>query len=195
MSDFWTRRRAAARAEEEARARSEEEARAAAVETEAETDSELCATLGLPDVEALGPGDDLSAFMARAVPQRLRRRALRALWARDPRLANLDGLLDYGQDFTDAGVRAGAVATAYEVGRGAVRRLDALAGDEAPEVDRDGAVASDVRPPEGDGNAAGPAPEEVPESALTLTAEAEEPEEAPAAPPRRRMRFTFEDAA
>ena len=146
MSDFWSRRRASVEAEEAADRRTEEESRGAALDAGAETDADLCAALGLPDPDALGPGDDVSAFMARVVPERLRRRALRVLWARDPRLANLDGLVDYGGDFTDAGLRAGVVATVYEVGRGAARRIDALAHEAEGEP-----VAADIRRPEGDG--------------------------------------------
>ena len=37
-------------------------------------------------------GDDFSGFMARNVPDHLRRRALRKLWVSNPVLANLDGL-------------------------------------------------------------------------------------------------------
>ncbi len=84
-------------------------------------DAEILEELGLPDPATLGPGDDFSAFMARAVPERLRQRALRRLWASNPVLANLDGLLDYGEDFTDATLVVADLATAYRVGQGMPR--------------------------------------------------------------------------
>ena len=189
MSDFWSRRRASVEAEEAAHERAGAEAQGEALE--AGTDAEICEALGLPDPDRLGPEDDVSAFMARAVPQRLRRRALRALWARDPRLANLDGLIDYGQDFTDAGMKAGTVATIYEVGRGLVRRMDAEPAGEEPVR-----MATGVRPPAEPVARGLPEPAEAAGPADDAPPEAEPASEEPSAPPRRRMRFTFaEDAA
>ena len=51
-----------------------------------ETDEELLARLGLPDPETLVKGDDFSRFMSTAVPEHLRRRALRRLWRSNPTL-------------------------------------------------------------------------------------------------------------
>ena len=131
-ADFWSRRRAAVAAEEAREARPPEpEAEA----PDALPDEEALAALGLPDPDTLGPGDDFAAFMGRAVPATLRRRALRRLWTSNPTLANLDALVDYGQDFGDAATSAGRVATAYEVGRGIARRFERLveaASDDAP---------------------------------------------------------------
>ena len=56
----------------------------------------------LPDIESLDENSDFSAFMKEGVPQALRRRALRKLWRLNPLFANLDGLNDYDDDFTDA---------------------------------------------------------------------------------------------
>ncbi len=81
-------------------------------------DVEILEELGLPDPETLGPGDDFSAFMAKAVPERIRQLALRRLWGSNPVLANLDGLVDYGEDFTDAALVVADLATAYRVGKG-----------------------------------------------------------------------------
>ena len=77
-ADFWSRRKARVEAEAEAEAlaaRAAEEAAREAAQA-GKTDEEICADLGLPDPDTLGPGDDFRAFMARAVPERLRRRAL-----------------------------------------------------------------------------------------------------------------------
>ncbi len=83
-------------------------------------DEEGLEELGLPDPDTLKPGDNFTAFMARAVPARLRNRALRKLWISDPVLANLDELLDYGEDFTDAATVVENLQTAYQVGKGFV---------------------------------------------------------------------------
>lgn len=72
----------------------------------------------LPDLESLGPGSDFRPFMQKGVPAELRRAALRKLWRSRAGLANLDGLVDYGEDFTDAARVVPALQTAYQVGRG-----------------------------------------------------------------------------
>ncbi len=82
------------------------------------TDAEILSELGLPDPDKLVKGDDFSAFLRGAVPARIRNRALRRLWLTDPVFANLDGLNDYDQDFTDAATVMPALKTAYRVGRG-----------------------------------------------------------------------------
>ncbi|MGF1444986.1 MAG: DUF3306 domain-containing protein [Pikeienuella sp.] len=85
------------------------------------TDAELLEELGLPDPDTLAPGDDVRGFMAEAVPARLRNRALRRLWRGNPVLANLDELVDYGDDFTDAATVVENLASAWQVGRGYLR--------------------------------------------------------------------------
>ena len=106
----------------------EPEAEAGAVEPEAPVDDdrpdeEVLEELGLPDPDTLKPGDNFTAFMARAVPARLRNRALRRLWISDPVLANLDELLDYGEDFTDAATVIENLQTAYQVGKGYIDKV------------------------------------------------------------------------
>ncbi len=64
--------------------------------------------------------------MAKAVPTRLRNRALRKLWLSDPVLANLDMLLDYGDDFTDKAMVIENLQTAYQVGKGFVDKVAGL---------------------------------------------------------------------
>lgn len=65
------------------------------------TPSEDAAALDLPDIDSLDRDSDFTAFMKEGVPAYLRNLAMRKLWASDPALANLDGLIDYGEDFTD----------------------------------------------------------------------------------------------
>ena len=141
---FWSRRRAAVAAEA---THAEAPVEPMPEVVEPRDDAEILAALGLPDPDTLRPGDDVAAFMARAVPAHLRRRALRRLWTSNPVLANVDSLVEYGGDFTDAGVKAGIVATAYEVGRGMTRHVERLAGDaRADEARVRGPMGSGARP-------------------------------------------------
>ncbi|MEM7498868.1 MAG: DUF3306 domain-containing protein, partial [Pseudomonadota bacterium] len=94
------------------------EIEAAAPAEPPKSDAEVLEELGLPEPEMLEPGDDFAAFMKAAVPEHLRRRALRRLWTTNPVLANLDELVDYGEDFTDAATVVENLATAWKVGRG-----------------------------------------------------------------------------
>lgn len=102
-------------------AAAEPEVRDAPPAEDARGDEEILRELGLPDPETLKPGDDIKGFMASAVPARIRNRVLRRLWISNPALANLDGLVDYGEDFTDAAMVPAMLQTAYKVGRGWAR--------------------------------------------------------------------------
>jgi hypothetical protein len=119
-SDFWARRKAGVAAEAEAEvAAIEAEALAQDhADLEEMSEAEALAALNLPDPETLGKGDDFSVFMAKAVPDQIRRRALRTLWRSNPVLANVDMLVDYGEDFTDAAMAVENIQTAYQVGKG-----------------------------------------------------------------------------
>lgn len=70
------------------------------------------------DLENLTYESDYTKFMGEHVPEALRRRALRQLWRSDPILANLDGLCDYDDDFTDAALAVKVLETAHKVGQG-----------------------------------------------------------------------------
>ncbi len=190
--DMWSRRKAGVLAEVEA----EERAQVAAVVAkeqatlEEKTDAEVLAELELQDPDQMEMGDDFSGFMKAAVPERLRRRALRKLWLTNPVLANVDNLVDYGEDFTLATSALETVATAYRVGKGMMahveemKRQDAAeAAPEATEVEEDlvsqeqtiGEMIDqeDVVEPEED------------------VAQDEEEEQAPEILVKRRMRFAF----
>ncbi|WP_164661121.1 DUF3306 domain-containing protein [Tropicibacter sp. Alg240-R139] len=133
--DFWSKRKAAVQAETEA----DESALAlqqedTEMEVDERSDAEILADLNLPDPDGLQMGDDVSGFMAKAVPDRLRRRALRRLWRLNPVLANVDGLVDYGEDYTDAACVIENLQTTYQVGKGMLAHVEALAkADEVPE--------------------------------------------------------------
>lgn len=206
MSDFWTRRRArvaeteeaeraAAAAEAEDRASAEEAARLAE-----KSDAEILAEFGLPDPEALIPGDGIAGFMRREIPEHLRRRALRSLWRSNPVLACLDGLNDYDTDFTDAATDAPGVATAFDTVRGSMKsHLEALIAEtetaadtetEAEEIATQDAAA-DAETPEPNAPAERPVTTKV---AVAVEAETENciQEDPDATLPPRRMRFRFD---
>ena len=188
-ADFWSRRKRAVEAEKRAdiEVREEERADEAAKALEEKSDEEVLAELDLPDPDSLEKGDDFSGFMAKAVPERLRRRALRRLWLSNPVLANLDELLDYGEDFTDAATVIADMQSVYQVGKGMVREEDLAeaAGDEA-EPEAEPAEAEPADDPEEPETASAPEPD---------APQPEEPEPGEDAPPepraRRHMRFAF----
>jgi len=133
---FWARRRAGVEAEEAAAARRAAEAEQARAEADVQRrqaeiserpDAEILAEFNLPDPDSISLGDDIKGFLKREVPERLRRRALRSLWRSNPVLACVDGLNDYDGDFTNAATDAPGVRTAYQVGRGLTRHVEALA--------------------------------------------------------------------
>lgn len=70
------------------------------------------------DLENLTYQSDYTKFMGEHVPEAIRRRALHQLWRSDPILANLDGLCDYDDDFTDAALAVKVLKTAHKVGQG-----------------------------------------------------------------------------
>lgn len=216
MSDFWSRRRAAVAAEAEA----EVQAAVAAEQAEEQakldelSDEELLAKLELPNPDEMQQGDDFAAFMKQAVPERLRRRALRRLWTSNPVLANVDMLVDYGEDFTDSAMVVENLQTAYQVGKGMKAHVEELArqaraledaAEEAPadlpeddpdqtpeDATEDAPVLLAAAPDEANDmafaqNQNAPIPPVAQPPNETLQDEAPEPQ-----PMRRRMRFQFE---
>lgn len=196
--NFWSRRRAAVQAE----ASAEEAARDAAVLAEkqaafdAQTDEEVLAQLELPDPDNLQEGDDFSAFMAKAVPDRIRRRALRSLWRSNPVLANVDGLVDYGEDFTDSAMVVENMQTAYQVGKGMLKHVQEMAR-KAAEVDTAPEQEAEEDAPEE--LVADATPAEVEEADLAevngVDVEVDDLEVATIAPAPRRMTFRSEQNA
>ncbi|AHD08443.1 DUF3306 domain-containing protein [Phaeobacter gallaeciensis] len=127
--DFWSQRRAKVAAEQQAEA-VEAAALARAAEERAleeKSDAELLEELNLPDPDQMQQGDDFSVFLKETIPARLRTRALRRLWTSNPVLANVDGLLDYGEDFTDSAMVVENLQTAYQVGKGMTAHVEELA--------------------------------------------------------------------
>jgi hypothetical protein len=146
-------------------------------------DEEVLEELGLPDPDKLEPGDNFSAFMAKAVPARLRNRALRRLWISDPVLANLDELLDYGEDFTDAATVVENLQTAYQAGKGYINKMAKLPEGDAESTEEPAGEPAEEPVEEPAGEQAGEAPGEPAEAGEEPGADEEEdlaPEDAPA---------------
>ncbi|MEX0348136.1 MAG: DUF3306 domain-containing protein [Paracoccaceae bacterium] len=177
--DFWSRRRAGVEAEAHA-----VEARAAEAEVaklEERPDDEILAELRLPEPEDLESPDAVREFLKAELPQRLKTRALRRLWRLNPTLANLDGLVDYGEDYTDAATVVENLQTAYQVGKGMLTAF-------VEEQDEDAVEADAVQETEEEIEEDEPAPQIVqaePQPPPT-------PEPEPVATPQRRMRFSFD---
>lgn len=189
---FWARRRAAVEAEDraEAEAKRAEEAAAEEARLAERPDEEILAELGLPDPDKMVSTDQIQALLRQAVPQRLKTRALRRLWRLNPVLANVDGLVDYGGDYTDAATVVENLQTAYQVGRGMLKALvqdEEEPGADTPD-DATAEAADDTETAELDAPAAEPE-EEAP--AYRHVYHEEDGDEAPARTARR-MRFTFD---
>ncbi|MCY4319557.1 MAG: DUF3306 domain-containing protein [Alphaproteobacteria bacterium] len=195
--DFWSRRRAAVAEEERAHEEAELESRVAEERAAlaARTDEDVLAALELPDPDSMKQGDDFSAFMAEAVPERLRRRALRRLWRSNPVLANLDNLVDYGEDYTDAALVMENLQTAYRVGKGMLKHLEAMAeAAERAEKPEAGIVENEDDAVETEADTVEEPAMEAEAVVLPTRLETPVMEEAPIARAKPRMRFAFVDA-
>ncbi len=114
----------------------------------------------LPPIESLGKDSDYTGFMRADVPDALRNQALRKLWQSDPVFANLDGLVEYGEDFGAAFKLGGAVATVYRVLEGMPGPAEEKAAEPAEGTaetvlpagePRERVAAADSTPPREDG--------------------------------------------
>ncbi|TNF19655.1 MAG: DUF3306 domain-containing protein [Rhodobacteraceae bacterium] len=205
---LWSKRKAAVAAEAEAEAKARTEAaRQAEDRALAErSDEELLAEAGVKAPEDLVDAAEIRDFLRHALPERLKRRALRRLWGTNPVLACLDGLNDYDDDYTDA-AGGGPVQTAYVVGKGMAAQFKAFVEPEKVEEASD-AVTSEVGTTQSRTCSGTSTPEdcdEVPPDQVRDRQEqvrdaehqvaetAPEPEADPPATTRR-MRFTFEEA-
>jgi len=188
---FWARRKAGVAAEAEA-AQAVLEAEAVAEQHAAyedKSDAEILAELELPDPDTLRMGDDFTAFMSKAVPDRIRRRALRRLWRSNPVLANVDMLVDYGEDFTDSAMAVENIQTAYQVGKGMLKHIEEMAR-KAEEQANPEPIETLEEPVEEElivATCADPLPAEAPDAIVY-----EEPLEA-VTPAPRRMKFKVEE--
>ena len=159
----WSRLKTVARDADRPQDGSAPPAPHAAAESVSPTQDHATETPGLPDLDALGPDSDYSAFLSPKVDAALRRTALRKLF-HSPKFNVCDGLDDYCDDFTRF-TPLGGIVTAdmrHQIERAArelaERAERAVAGDAlAAERSRPGQMAAPAAP----GPAAPPAaPEE-----------------------------------
>ncbi|WP_425405351.1 DUF3306 domain-containing protein [Hwanghaeella sp.] len=123
----------------------------------------------LPDLETLDSTSDYTPFMSDKVSDSVRNLALRKLWLSDSVFANLDGLIDYGEDFTDAATVVEGMKSVYTVGRGmvdyeaeaaakraaeAAEEADSAALEEGVEGEAEAVPDSELSEEDSDGNAA-----------------------------------------
>ena len=85
------------------------------------------------DLDTIDKDFDFSIFLKAGVPKVLKNRALQVLWKSDPVFANIDGLVDYGENFADPALTMKTFQSAYEVGKGYLRKLEALTKNEPTE--------------------------------------------------------------
>ena len=128
------------------------------------------------DFDALDISSDYTRFMQPGVPDAIRQKALRKLWASDPVLAMPDLLNDYMGDYTDAAlaVSPDLLRTAYRVGRGFLDDSEVAAREEL------GRPAAAVSTADEAARAKAPSPAEADRD---LPRREQREEDGPAAPP------------
>lgn len=102
------------------------------------------------DFDTLNYDSDYGRFMKEGVPETIRRRALKQLYRSNPILANVDGLNDYDDDFTDAALAVEVLQTAYKVGRGYLTDEDIAELEDDDGEDEDAELEAEVAEVEGD---------------------------------------------
>jgi len=100
------------------RARQSQPSNAASADVEAPAPAPEIIPEALPPIETLTAESDYKIFMRPGVPEVTRNAALQKLWRSDPVFANLDGLVEYGEDYAAAFKISAAVRTAYRVAQG-----------------------------------------------------------------------------
>jgi hypothetical protein len=81
----------------------------------------------LPDIDTLDNTSDYTPFMQAGVPDELRSKALKRLWQLDPLFNEVDGLVEYGEDFS---ISHKIAKSLYRVGKGMLTDEEHAALDE-----------------------------------------------------------------
>jgi len=185
----WSRRKRAAEAGVPV-----EEPQAAPVETPAPAEAPAPAApqeveeppfdlASLPSIESLTAESDFAAFLHKAVPEALKRAALRKAWMLDPTIRDFVGLADYAWDYNAPdGVPGAALHLSGDV-KQMVARLFAAADGPPPEAEtpEPEAEVPDRPLPTADGTPApialaeAPAPVPAPEAPESALARSEGP--------------------
>ena len=96
------------------------------------TDGELLEKYELPDPNDITEEAGLDRFFDGKIPERLRQMALRRLWRINPFFGIVDDMVEYGEDYTDAATVIDGMQTAYQAGKGYLKK--AISPEEADET-------------------------------------------------------------
>jgi hypothetical protein len=131
----WSRLKQQARAEEEREkappADDKPAAEGDADENKEETKEKPFDPADLPPVESLTKDSDYSPFMRADVPEELRQKALRRLWASDPVLSSPELFDMHTLDYNAVPTFPEGVRTAFRVGRGILDAFELEAEEKA----------------------------------------------------------------
>lgn len=84
------------------------------------------------DLDTLDKDSDMSIFLREGVPEMLRKTALQTVWRSNPVFANLDELVDYGEDFGRKDLILKTFTSAYQAGRGYLKSVEDAVAESAP---------------------------------------------------------------
>ena len=96
------------------------------------SDDELLEKYELPDPNDITEEEGLDRFFDGKIPERLRQLALRRLWRINPFFGIVDDMVEYGEDYTDAATVIDGMQTAYQAGKGYLKK--AISPEEADEA-------------------------------------------------------------
>jgi hypothetical protein len=129
--------------------------------------------------------------MRPGVPEHLRTLALRKLWRSDPIFSKLDGMVEYGEDYSIASWPKGVIKTAYKVGRGFLEEISAGSErpDQAPPTELPAEPATEpAEKPADEPARIAAAPAEAPPPEPAALQQPDLPQERPARPAAKRRR-------
>ena len=86
------------------------------------SDNELLEKYELPDPNDINEEAGLNRFFDGKTPERLRQMALRRLWRINPFFGIVDDMVEYGEDYTDAATVIDGMQTAYQAGKGYLKK-------------------------------------------------------------------------
>ena len=86
------------------------------------SDDELLEKYELPDPNDITEEAGLDRFFDGKTPERLRQMALRRLWRINPFFGIIDDMVEYGEDYTDAATVIDGMQTAYQAGKGYLKK-------------------------------------------------------------------------
>ena len=87
------------------------------------SDNELLKKYELPDPNDVDEEVGLDRFFDGKIPERLRQLALRRLWRINPLFGVVDEMVEYGEDYTDAATVIDGMQTAYQAGKGYLKKV------------------------------------------------------------------------